>query len=64
VVQRAFDRRLGSGEKRDEAQSAGALREAPEPRWPMRRRFLFILVAASLCWIVPAVVIYFVLARY
>jgi hypothetical protein len=64
VAQRAFDRRLGSGEKRDEAQSAGALRDAPEQRWPTHRRFLFILAAALFCWIIPAVIVYLVLARY
>jgi hypothetical protein len=64
VAQRAFDRRLGSGGKRDEAPSAGALRDAPEQRWPMRWRFLFIFAAAALCWIIPAVIVYLVLARY
>jgi hypothetical protein len=27
-------------------------------RWPRRSRFLFILGAASLCWAIPAVVVY------
>jgi hypothetical protein len=28
------------------------------PRWPRRRRFLFIIAAASLCWAIPAAVLY------
>jgi hypothetical protein len=27
-------------------------------RWPRRSRFLFIVGAASLCWAIPAVIVY------
>ena len=30
-------------------------------RWPRRSRFLFIVGAASLCWAVPAAIVYLVL---
>jgi hypothetical protein len=31
--------------------------EAPEARWPARRRFLVILGAATLCWLLPALIV-------
>jgi len=33
------------------------------PRWPRRWRFLFIVGAASLAWIVPALLLYLLFAR-
>jgi hypothetical protein len=37
--------------------------EQEPPRWPPLARFLFILGASSLCWIVPVTLIYLVVAR-
>jgi hypothetical protein len=64
VARRAVDRRLGPGAKPEEAYSAEARRDVPERPWPMRRRFLFIVTAAALCWIIPAVIAYLLLVRH
>jgi hypothetical protein len=32
--------------------------EALTERWPRRSRFLFIVTAASLCWAIPAALVY------
>jgi hypothetical protein len=32
--------------------------EALIERWPRRSRFLFIITAASLCWAIPAALVY------
>ena len=32
--------------------------EASEGKWSRRSRFLFIISAASLCWLIPGVVVY------
>lgn len=41
-----------------------AVAEAPEHRWPPRSRFLFIVAAATLCWLVPGVVAYLLLTSH
>jgi hypothetical protein len=61
VAQRAVDRRRGSGKTLEPAQSAEARSDVPERTWPIRRRFFFILTAATLCWVVPAVIAYLLL---
>jgi hypothetical protein len=58
VAQRAVDQRVRPADTPAEIQ-AGA---APERRWPLRRRFLVITLAASLCWVIPGVIIYLLLA--
>jgi hypothetical protein len=44
---------------------AETLDEEPQvERWSRRSRFLFILGAAALCWALPGVAIYFLIAPY
>jgi hypothetical protein len=39
-----------------------ALAGEPEQRWTRRSRFLFIVGAAALCWAVPGIAIYLMVA--
>jgi hypothetical protein len=52
----------GAGESRsiaeETASEAFLAPSAAAPRWPRRRRFLFVVGAASLAWIVPAFLLY------
>jgi hypothetical protein len=41
-----------------------AVEAEPIDRWSPRTRFLFIVGAAALCWIVPGVAIYLLIAQY
>jgi hypothetical protein len=63
VARHAVDQRLDSGGGPEEGQYVEAQRDVLVRRWPLRRRFLFIVTAAALCWIVPAVIAYLLLAR-
>jgi hypothetical protein len=38
--------------------------EPEEERWSRRARFFFIIAAAALCWTVPGVAIYLLVAQY
>jgi hypothetical protein len=68
VARHAADQGLAPGERPDEIQyaeaqqaeiqQAGLAEGVLERRWPLRRRFLFIVTAATLCWAVPAVIAY------
>jgi hypothetical protein len=57
------DQRLVSGAKPAEALLVEAPQEALEQFWPLRRRFLFIVAAATLCWVIPAIIAYLLLVR-
>jgi hypothetical protein len=58
VAQQALDQRLEPADTPTEI-LAGA---ASEQRWPLRRRFLVIILAATGCWLFPGVIIYLLLA--
>ena len=63
MARQAVDQRLASGAKPTEAPLTEVPQEALERPWPLRRRFLFIVTAATLCWIIPAVIAYLLLIR-
>jgi hypothetical protein len=60
VAQHALERRFFAGRGQDREQAAADA--SPEERWPVRRRFMFIAIAAALCWAVPALLAYWLIA--
>ena len=63
MARQAVDQRVASGAKPTEAPLVEVPQEALEQAWPLRRRFLFIVTAATLCWVIPAVIAYLLLVR-
>ena len=63
MVQRALDQPAGSGVAPSEAgqSHAGRASDGIEQRWPLRRRFAFVVLAAMLCWAIPVTIVYLLL---
>jgi hypothetical protein len=59
MAQHGLEQRLESAEALDEI----TVVPTPERRWSLRWRFLVITLAASLCWVIPGVIVYVILSR-
>jgi hypothetical protein len=59
VVKRALEQPVGPSTPGEATQLPGfPASDRAERRWPLRRRVVFIVIGATLCWAIPATVAY------